>query len=79
MATDDPRNGESRLAEIYAILTVGCVLSTIAVSLRSYTRLAILRTFGPDDGVMVAAQVLIIGSAVSIGFGELLCSGVMKW
>lgn len=78
IGADDPRNGESRLAEIYAVLIVGCVLSTIAVGLRSYTRRVILRTFGLDDGVMVAAQALIVASAVSIGFGEHSYSSVMK-
>jgi hypothetical protein len=78
MGADDPRNGESRHAEIYAILSIGCALSTIAVGLRSYTRLVILRIFGPDDGVIVAAQVLIIASAVAIGLGKFCRSVAMR-
>ncbi|KAM0515875.1 hypothetical protein ACHAPS_008921 [Verticillium nonalfalfae] len=58
---------ESRFTEICTILSVFCALSTIAVTLRSYTRLVLLHTFGWDDGVMVGAQILAIAAAVTIG------------
>ncbi|KAK5656745.1 hypothetical protein OQA88_4293 [Cercophora sp. LCS_1] len=62
---------ESRFAEIVIILSVFSVISTLAVGLRCYARRCILRCFGRDDGVMVAAQVLTIASAVAIGIGML--------
>lgn len=54
---DHSRDGESRFAEILAMLIVGSVLSTAAVALRAFTRMRMLRTFGLDDTVMVVAQV----------------------
>lgn len=54
---DHALDGQSRFGEIVAILAVGSVLSTAAVSLRVYTRVKMLRTFGLDDSVMVVAQV----------------------
>lgn len=62
---------ESRYTEIVIILSVFSVISTLAVGLRCYARLFILRCFGRDDGVMVAAQVLTIASAAAIGIGML--------
>ncbi|GJC91417.1 integral membrane protein [Colletotrichum higginsianum] len=53
---DRSRDGESRFAEILAMLIVGSVLSTAAVALRAFTRMRMLRTFGLDDTVMVVAQ-----------------------
>ncbi|KAJ0382942.1 hypothetical protein COL922a_011499 [Colletotrichum nupharicola] len=53
---DHSLDGESRFGEIVAILIVGSVLSSVAVGLRAFTRLCILRTFGMDDMVMIAAQ-----------------------
>lgn len=54
---DHSLDGESRFGEIVAILIVGSVLSSVAVGLRAFTRLCMLRTFGMDDMVMIAAQV----------------------
>ncbi|KAM5353685.1 hypothetical protein ACJ41O_000335 [Fusarium nematophilum] len=67
MVIDHSLEDQSRVGEIIAILGVFGALSTIAVTLRSYTRLVLLRTLGIDDGVMVAAQVLTIGAAIAIG------------
>ncbi|GKT55941.1 integral membrane protein [Colletotrichum tofieldiae] len=53
---DHSRDGESRFAEILAILIVGSVLSTAAVILRAFTRIKMLHTFGLDDIIMVVAQ-----------------------
>jgi hypothetical protein len=50
-------DGESRVTEIIAILSVTTTLSTLIVVLRCYTRAFILKSFGPDDMVMVPAQV----------------------
>ncbi|KAK3359581.1 hypothetical protein B0T25DRAFT_621071 [Lasiosphaeria hispida] len=62
-----PLDNQSRFGEIVTILSIASVVSTIAVALRCYARLFILRCFGRDDGVMVAAQILSIGSAAAIG------------
>ncbi|KAK1961832.1 hypothetical protein LY78DRAFT_587835 [Colletotrichum sublineola] len=67
---DHSRDGETRFAEILAILVVGAVLSTLAVALRAFTRLKMLRTFGLDDVIMVVAQILALGTAVAIGLEE---------
>lgn len=69
MNRDPTLDGESRFGEIVAILSVATILSTAAVVMRCYARLFILRCFGRDDGVMVAAQVLTIASAIAIGLG----------
>jgi len=50
-------DGESRVSEIIAILSVTTSLSTLIVALRCYTRAFILKSFGPDDAVIVPAQV----------------------
>ncbi|KAK5654657.1 hypothetical protein OQA88_6980 [Cercophora sp. LCS_1] len=60
---DPALDGESRTGEIVAILTVASAVSTLAVLLRCYCRHVLLRSFGWDDGVMVAAQILTIASA----------------
>ncbi len=63
-------DAQSRVTEIVVILSVFSIVSTLAVGMRCYARIFILRCFGRDDGVMVAAQVLTIGSAVAIGMGK---------
>jgi hypothetical protein len=62
-------DGQSRVGEIIAILCVAGILSTLAVTLRCYCRIVILRSFGLDDAFIVPAQILTIGSAVAIGLG----------
>ncbi|KAM0547511.1 hypothetical protein ACHAPJ_010384 [Fusarium lateritium] len=69
----------SRSLEIRAILAVFSVLSTIAVVLRTYIRSRVLRSFGWDDGLMVFAQVLVIGSAVAIGLENKYGLGYHTW
>lgn len=54
-------DGQSRVGEIVAILSVASVLSTLVVTLRCYCRLFILNSFGIDDAVIVPAQVRAIG------------------
>lgn len=56
----------------YVLWTVGLTagLSTVAVLLRTYTRLRILHTFGADDTLMLIAQLLTLGSAVAIFSGQ---------
>ncbi|KAK1980095.1 hypothetical protein LZ30DRAFT_146319 [Colletotrichum cereale] len=76
---DHSRDGETRIAEILAILVVGAVLSTAAVALRAFTRLKMLRTFGADDVIMVVAQVLVLGSAVAIGLESTWGLGRHSW
>ncbi|KAK0627858.1 hypothetical protein B0T14DRAFT_424511 [Immersiella caudata] len=68
VAKRDPAlDGESRTGEVVAILTIASAVSTLAVLLRCYCRHVLLRSFGWDDGVMVAAQILTIAAAVAIG------------
>ena len=66
---DHSLDGESRATEIIAILTAGCVLTTVVVSLRIFTRTVLLRTFGVDDAFIIASQLLAIGTTVAIGLG----------
>lgn len=63
-------DGALRSVEICAVLATFSVLSTITVALRTYIRLVLLCTFGLDDGFMVVAQILAIGSAIAIGLGK---------
>ncbi|KAK1753264.1 hypothetical protein QBC47DRAFT_54508 [Echria macrotheca] len=66
--THDPAiDAQSRFGEIVSILSVFSGVTTAAVVLRCYARIFMLRCFGLDDGVMVAAQVLTIASAAAIG------------
>ncbi|KDN66580.1 hypothetical protein CSUB01_10139 [Colletotrichum sublineola] len=76
---DHSRDGETRFAEILAILVVGAVLSTLAVALRAFTRLKMLRTFGLDDVIMVVAQILALGTAVAIGLESKWGLGKHSW
>ncbi|KAK2055680.1 hypothetical protein LY76DRAFT_648205 [Colletotrichum caudatum] len=78
-AVDHSRDGETRFAEILAILVIGAVFSTLAVALRAFTRLKMLRTFGLDDVLMVAAQVLVLGTAVAIGLESAWGLGKHSW
>ncbi|KAK4450156.1 hypothetical protein QBC34DRAFT_461346 [Podospora aff. communis PSN243] len=82
MATMIPNpalNGQSRFGEIVIILSVFSVISTVAVAMRCYARLFMLRCFGRDDGVMVAAQVLALASAVAIGLEAQYGLGRHTW
>ncbi|KAJ4245513.1 hypothetical protein NW762_014022 [Fusarium torreyae] len=72
-------DGISRSLEIRVVLAVFSVLSTIAVVLRTYIRSRVLRSFGWDDGLMVFAQVLVIGSAVAIGLENKYGLGYHTW
>lgn len=72
-------DAESRKPEIVAILSVFTAVSTIAVVLRCHARLFLLRCFGLDDAVMVAAQVLTIASAVAIGIEAAYGLGRHTW
>ncbi len=55
-------DGESKVVEIIAILTIASVLSTAALALRVYVRQFVLGVFGWDDGVMVVAQVSLMAA-----------------
>lgn len=72
-------DAETRQPEIIAILSVFTVVSTLAVVLRCHARLFLLRCFGLDDAVMVAAQVLTIASAVAIGIEAAYGLGRHTW
>ncbi|KAK1579258.1 uncharacterized protein LY79DRAFT_348289 [Colletotrichum navitas] len=79
LVIDHSRDGESRFAEILAILIIGAVLSTLAVALRAFTRIKMLHTFGLDDVLMVGAQILVIGAAVAIGLESAWGLGKHSW
>lgn len=66
---DHSRDNESRRPYVVSVLTVVCVLSTIATVLRLYTRLRILRTFWADDVFIAFAQVLTLASAATVFSG----------
>ncbi|KAL2756426.1 hypothetical protein ACRALDRAFT_2075680, partial [Sodiomyces alcalophilus JCM 7366] len=76
---DHSLDHESRFPEICAILVVGAFLSTLTVSLRTFTRLVLLRTFGLDDAIMLVAQVLALASAVAIGLESKYGLGSHTW
>ncbi|KAK0619684.1 hypothetical protein B0T14DRAFT_554855 [Immersiella caudata] len=79
MTPNPALNGQSRFGEIVIILSVFSVISTVAVAMRCYARLFMLRCFGRDDGVMVAAQVLALASAVAIGLEAQYGLGRHTW
>lgn len=63
-------DGQTKVPEIISIITVCCVLTSTLVLLRVVTRAWIVRAFGPDDWVLVVAQVLSVAAATAIGLGE---------
>jgi hypothetical protein len=67
---DHSRDGETKVPEIVSIVTVCCTLTSTLVILRIVTRAWIVRAFGPDDWVLVVAQVFAVAAAVAIGLGE---------
>lgn len=72
---DHALDGQSQVAWAVTIIGVACIISTIAVVLRIYTRLRVLPIFGPDDFVMGIAQLITIGAGLAIGLGESLLPG----
>ncbi|KJR90040.1 uncharacterized protein SPSK_06295 [Sporothrix schenckii 1099-18] len=76
---DHSRDGESKVTEIIAIITVSCALTSTLVVLRVVTRTFIVRAFGPDDWVLVVAQVLAIAAAVAIGLEQHFGMGRHVW
>ncbi|KAK1835755.1 hypothetical protein QBC39DRAFT_273695, partial [Podospora conica] len=76
---DPAIDAETRKPEIVAILSVFTIISTLAVVLRCHARLFLLRCFGLDDAVMVAAQVLTIASAIAIGIEAAYGLGRHAW
>ncbi|KAG8666767.1 hypothetical protein FPOAC2_11893 [Fusarium poae] len=69
----------SRSLEIQAVLITFSLLSATTVVLRTYIRTKVLGSFGLDDGLMVVAQVLAIGSAVAIGLENKYGLGYHTW
>ncbi|PLB35405.1 putative integral membrane protein [Aspergillus candidus] len=60
----------SRREAITIVTALFLALSCITVSLRCYVRLRLMRAFGWDDGIMVAALCLYIGFSVCIFVGS---------
>lgn len=52
-------DAQTKFPSVLAVLTVGSVLSSTVVTLRLFTRLAIIRTLGLDDFMIAVAQVCI--------------------
>jgi hypothetical protein len=50
-------NAESRVATVYGICAAFSTVSVVAVALRTYTRVYLLRRPGADDVTIVAAEV----------------------
>lgn len=72
-------DNESRVTEVVVILSVACTLSTLVVLLRCYSRAFVLRSFGPDDIMIIPAQILTIASAVAIGLESKYGLGRHAW
>lgn len=68
---DHSLDDQTKVPEIISIVTVCCTLTSSLVILRAVTRAWIVRAFGPDDWVLVVAQVLTVAAGVAIGLGEL--------
>lgn len=54
---DPQRAAESRLPWIMTIYSVLCIVSTAFVLMRTYVRTVMIKQFGIDDGLSVAAMV----------------------
>ncbi|ROV89608.1 hypothetical protein VPNG_10142 [Cytospora leucostoma] len=76
---DHALDGQSQVAWAVTIVGLACVISTIAVVLRIYTRLRVLPIFGPDDVVMGIAQLITIGAGLAIGLETKWGLGRHKW
>lgn len=53
--TDQTRAAESNLARILGVTTTFHVIALLFVGMRVYTRVAIVKAFGRDDALMLAA------------------------
>lgn len=72
---DDPvRAAETRAPQILIVSTVISVVAFIFVCLRSYTRFFIVRSYGPQDGFMVASVV----SALPLCQRNMYANGMMS-
>jgi len=82
MATPDVNHaldGETKVPEIIAILSVCCALTSVIVTLRFITRKTIVGVIGADDWVILASQIGAIGSAVTIGLESAYGLGRHGW
>ncbi|KAK3395301.1 hypothetical protein B0H63DRAFT_408742 [Podospora didyma] len=74
-----PMDAESRFTEILAILAVTGTLSSLVIAMRCYARISLLRFFGLDDGVMLAAQVLNLAATAVVGLEAHFGLGRHAW
>jgi len=72
-------DGDTKIPEIIAILSVCCVLTTAIVILRLITRSTIVRIVGVDDWIILVSQIGAIGSAVTIGLESTYGLGKHIW
>jgi hypothetical protein len=71
LVTDDPViNAESQVGTVIAICVSFSVASVFFLALRLYTRLGILRHWGPDDVTIVFAELCALLTAMAAGMGE---------
>lgn len=76
---DHSLDDQTKVPEIISIVTVCCTLTSTLVILRVVTRAWIVRAFGPDDWVLVVAQVLAVAAAVAIGLEQHFGMGHHVW
>lgn len=69
LTVDHSLDGQSRAGQVAIAVIVGCVVTTLVIGLRTYTRCVLLGGFQIDDWTMVAAQVFSLATAVTIGLG----------
>ena len=63
--TRDVLSPESKIPTVIGVSVFMMVLATTTVASRLYTRIRILRMTGPDDWLVLAAWVLIIGHGIT--------------
>jgi len=73
--TKDHRSNESNGLECIAVSIASTAVAAVSLSLRLWTRLSIVRNFGPEDWIILAAFVLSVGNTIAVGFEVLYGQG----
>ena len=61
-------DNESRGSQSIAVSIAFTAVAAAFLSLRLWTRLAIVRNFGPEDWIIIAACILSVGNTVAVAF-----------